>query len=238
MTTPLPTPTPGPDTSQVTPSTGTNATLSYSNPNATDTNANLLRVRVRSLKHSFEVIATESHARIHRAMYPHQRAVGRFALTFELKGYTEYNAFMTFMTNYMKTFFTVAKFSLLVNMPVRNFSQLGVPVHGVGGGDHVGSMVFKPEIVFESVHDPNDPAIYTPGSPNVATTDLAGVTGDQAKFFYPWSSGSLDANAKAETVYDFPHDPNLDAILAQPGTTGPNQGGIPGLGGYGIPGGF
>lgn len=234
MTTPLPNPTPGADTSKVDLTSGTNATLSYSNPGSQSSADNSLKCRVRTLSHSFEVVATESHARIHRAFYPHQRAVGRFALMMELKGYVEYAAFMDFMKSYMNTFLTVSRFAMLAEVPVRNFSQWGIPVHGVSFGDHVGSMVFKTTIIFESVHDPNDPVIFTPGSGNVSDTDLAGVTGDQATFFYPFSTGSVDPTKKAETLYNFPALPSTVEAVTQPApaATGTNQSGTPGLGGF------
>jgi hypothetical protein len=61
-----------------------NAQLAYSSADGSFS----LWTRVRKLSHRWEAIYTESHAREYRAMYPHQRAVGQFALTFECNGYS------------------------------------------------------------------------------------------------------------------------------------------------------
>jgi hypothetical protein len=184
---------------------GTNSSIYY---NGTNGGALMLRLRCKKLEYSWEVIATESHARATRAMYPHSRAVGRFALTFEFKGYTEYKPFVDYMWQYINTFVSDPQtgnsdhHGMFVSVPVRNFNRWGIPISGIADTDHVGSMVFAPTIVFESLHDPNDPTIITPAG--ASTTDLAGVTGDQASFFYPFSTGSENiTTASTDSLYDF-----------------------------------
>lgn len=183
---------------------GTNASLTFNtDASLANTVYNAVRVRVRKLDYNWEVIAKESHARIHRAMYPHQRAVGQFALTIELKGYREFKPFSDFMWNYIKTFMGANRKAMFVSMPVRGFARWGIPVSGIYDGDHVGSMVFSPTIVFEGMNDPLDPNILTTLD-QVSSWDYAGTTGDQANFFYPFSTGSRDSSVRAETLYDAP----------------------------------
>lgn len=180
---------------------GNNASLSFKPDTGSGAVASLMRVRVRKLDYDWNVVATESHGRIHKAFYPRQRAVGQFALTLELKGYREFKPFADFMLAYIRTFMGANRKSMFVSMPVRGFARYGIPVSGVYDGDHVGSMVFSPTIVFEGMHDPLDPNILTT-FPDVASWDYAGATGDQAKFFYPFSEGSRDSSVKPETLYD------------------------------------
>lgn len=189
---------------------GTNCKLAFqSNDGSFSTD-----VRVRKLAHTWEVIATESHARENRAMYPRQRAVGRFALTIELKGYPEFSKFMDFMRSYVYAWRLGGKPMMLVTMAVRAFQRQGVPITGMSIGDHVGSMVFSPTIVFESAADPQDPTILAPGA--TSTTEF-GAGGDARSFFYPFSPGSEDTNVQPETVYDFSKygnsNPGLGGVL-------------------------
>lgn len=179
---------------------GTNASFSFSQA-GNASSFNLVRLRARKVDYSWEVVATESHGRINRAFYPHQRAVGKFAVTLELKGYNEFKPFSDFMFNYIRTFMGADQKSMFVAVPVRGFARWGVPVSGVYDGDHVGSMVFNPTIIFEGMNDPLDEKIIT-GAPDAASWDMGGATGDQASFFYPFSQGSLNANTRPETVYD------------------------------------
>jgi hypothetical protein len=195
----------------------TNCKLSYTSGDG----ARSVDVRVRKLAHRFDVIATESHARGFRAMYPHQRAVSQFALTIELKGHGEYEPFMQFMATYVMGLRNswsnpignsdVPMMSVV--MAVRNFSRKGFPVRGMSFQDHVGSNVFMPTIVFQAAADPLDTEIVAPSSSSSTSfgksdtkTDsktAAKSEADSRNFFYPFSPGSEDPNVKAETMYDF-----------------------------------
>jgi hypothetical protein len=174
---------------------GTNCNMSFQSSNGSFA----IAVRVRKLAHKWEVIATESHARINRAMYPHQRAVGQFALTLDMKGYAEFSLFMDFMMSYVRV---ENKPPMLVVMSVRNFSRKGIPIKGMSMGDHVGSNLIQPTILFESAHDPLDTTIVAPSD---ASSSAQGgkAEKDARNFFYPFSPGSEDPNVKAETIYDF-----------------------------------
>jgi hypothetical protein len=179
--------------------TGNNGALTFGTAGAGGT----IYVRIRKLAFNWEVIATESHARTARAMYPHQRAPAQFAITLELKGYPEYAALMSFLKLYLNTYINAPKQSVLVFFPVRSFIVWGIPVSGIADGDHVGSNVFSPTIVFQADHDTSDPTLLTPGSADISRATLNGVQGDQANFFYPFSAASENASLQPETVYDF-----------------------------------
>lgn len=177
---------------------GTNCTLAFQSNDGSYS----LGVRVRKLGHKWNVVATESHARENRAMYPHQRAVGQFALTLELIGWKEQNLFSNFMRTYVYSWQSGNKPTMLITMSVRNFIRRGVPIKGMQIGDHVGSMVFSPTIIFESAQDPLDPTILN-------REDASGgffnpeMDADVRKFFYPFSAGSEDTNVTPETFYNF-----------------------------------
>jgi hypothetical protein len=173
---------------------------------------NSAQVRIRKIEHSWEAVYRESHARIHRAMYPHQRAPSRFAITVELKGYQEQKPFMDFMFTYIQGFVGDQNNGMYVSCPARNFGRWGIPVEGVFQGDHVGSMVFAPTIVFETLHDPLDPTILDGASPLVSQVGSPG-SGDQAAFFYPFSAGSISPNTQAANLYDFSNGTNFGASI-------------------------
>jgi hypothetical protein len=188
-----------------------NAQLAYSSADGSFS----LWTRVRKLSHRWEAIYTESHAREYRAMYPHQRAVGQFALTFECNGYREYELLMNFFRSYVATIGEQfdnqisTRPTMHVATAVRNFSRSAIPISGMNLGDHVGSMVFTPTVVFESAHDPLDPTILTGNQ--ASTTDLAGTETDAKNFFYPFSRASYDTSVKPESVYDFNPNDNTAA---------------------------
>lgn len=176
---------------------GTNGVISY-------TGSQAYRVRVKKIEYDWEVIFTESHARAHRAMYPHQRAVARFALTLEFKGYVEYRNFVTFMWGYISSFVNANQYSMFVNVPVRNFLRFGIPVGGLANTDHVGSMVFSPRIIFEAMEDPADPVMMSGSSNSVSQPDTSAAGSTEKDFFYPFSAASQIASLTAETLYDTP----------------------------------
>lgn len=163
------------------------------------------QTRCRRITHGYEVVASESHARTTRAFYPRQRALSQFGLTVELKGYSDYKAFMDFMRNYLQNFAAnTTTGAMSVGVPLRNFMRYGVPVGGISDGDHVGSMVFAPTIVFESIYDPLDTTIFTTTA-DASQVDLGTSQSDEAAtFFYPVTAATNDPNASGESLYDAP----------------------------------
>jgi hypothetical protein len=165
---------------------------------------NALQTRCRGLAHGFDVIAEESHARQNRAFYPRQVAEQKFSITLELKGYPEFQLVMEYFRRYIQSFMVAANNAMYVAMPARNFLRLGVPVGGVSDGDHVGSNVFLPTIVFESVYDPADPDLISKSSNNSQYSSFDRSTAEAdpaAKFFYPASASTNDPNASGDLLY-------------------------------------
>lgn len=180
---------------------GENATLSYT---AQDANVNIrgsggssIKLRVRALGHAYGAVATESHARQYRAFYPHQLSLGHFFIQPELIHYPEYSSFMFWFRSYVFYALKRGASPVTVQVPARNFMRTGVPVSGGGGGDHIGSNVFSPIIVFQTISDPLDPNL----AKDAATFEYDSNDVNE-KFFYPFSPGSMDPNVKGETFYD------------------------------------
>lgn len=174
--------------------------------------AQVFRTRCRGVAHGFDVIAEESHARQTRAFYPRQVAESNFSITLELKGYAEYRSAMDYMRRYIESFMVAANNAMYVVVPVRNFARLGVPIGGVADGDHVGSNVFLPTLVFESLYDPADPDLIskTTNTSQYSQFDRSTSEGDPAgKFFYPASASTNDPNASGDLLYA---SPNIGAI--------------------------
>jgi hypothetical protein len=209
-----------------------NATMSYT----TETASFSFGTKVRGVASGWTVLATESHARLHRAMYPMQKTEGAFALLMDLNGYTEYQAVMNFLINYIGALLgtsanpagTPQTSGMTVQATLPNglgdFIQVGVPFTGMGDGDHVGSMVFNPVVVFMPVIDPSDPAMYTSatGAAGISWENFANTnSGDASQFYYPRSSGSLDPNAYSQSLYDVPVSTPTSPNNPAAATTGP-----------------
>lgn len=172
---------------------GTNGEIIYA--------GKIFRVRVKKIDYSWEVIFTESHARAHRAFYPHQRAVARFALTLQFKGYKEYKSFVTYMWEYITAFVNTAQYSMIVQVPAYGFYRNGIPVGGIADTDHVGSMVFEPTVLFEAMADPLDVDILAPDSTLVSHPSTTGGSSED-KFFYPLSAASENPTLTTDHIYD------------------------------------
>lgn len=134
---------------------GANATLSYRSGGS-----HVAKLRCNGISVSYGLNSTESHARQHRAFYPHRRAQGGFALKFECKGWAEANQFSLWLKEYAKVAINLSASDvpppMTISVPSREFTRLGIPKSGIAFGDHLGSMVFTPMIAFVSVSDPSD----------------------------------------------------------------------------------
>lgn len=190
-----------------------NATLAYT----TATDAYSHRTRVRGVGSGWTVLATESHARLHRAMYPMQKTMGPFSLVFDLKGYGEFRALMDFLMGYAGALLgttsapggtpSTTPMTVAATTPrgLDNFFQMGIPIEGMADGDHVGSMVFSPTITFMPVLDPSDPEIFTntTGTRGVSWENFTNTNaGDASKFYFPRAAGSVDPGALSQSLYD------------------------------------
>jgi len=126
-------------------------TLSYSYGGKTYS----FSVRAQEIAHGSRMIADESQARVRRAYYPHQVSSVPFSIVPIIKGYRERVQFSNFLNDYVKRVqdpnIGVSNFpTMKVTCPARAFQRYGVPVSGIEWGDHVGSMVWTPRVVFET----------------------------------------------------------------------------------------
>lgn len=189
------------------PRQGLNCTLSYKRGSTTRT----YRVRCSAITYGVQMVSDESQARMRRAYYPHRVSTQQFGISVLLVGYDERLS----LTNWLSDYATFALDPDLGNgdfptMSVivadRNFTHRGVPVSGYEWGDHVGSMVFSPTIVFEAAYEPWDKA--KPAITHVEDTWSAFVQDKAIKYFYPF--GEQLAGDQAPDQYDkvvYPGDP-------------------------------
>jgi hypothetical protein len=187
---------------------GLNCTLSYSRGSTNNT----YKVRATVVTHGTQQIAEESHARTHRAFYPHRSAPQRFAVTVQAKGWSERRDLMNWLGSYGEYMvdpdLSASVYpAMTVLIPSREFTGIGVLLEGYGWGDHIGSMVFEHNLVFESSVDPGQTK-----QPNTSTVDnkWEAFTQDQAiQYFYPFGT-QLSGNDAPGGNYDkivYPGDP-------------------------------
>jgi hypothetical protein len=180
--------------------TGANGTLTYQ----VNGHKYKAKVRVRQASYVYGVVSDESHARQFRAFYPHRRALGQFSITVDCIGYNEFKRFMTWLRNYTDELLTQGVVSkataipLEVNVPIRNFHKFGILVTGIDDHDHVGSMVFSPQLTFVTLADANDPKISILHSDQVSRFKAPGVDPESTLAFYPVSA----AKYKDTSLYD------------------------------------
>lgn len=150
------------------------------------------QVRTQEIAHGSMLVADEAQARTRRAYYPHQVTAVPFSLVVIIKGYKERVQFSNFLSDYVSRALdpalSVANFpTMLVLEPDRNFLRWGVPLSGIEWGDHVGSMVWTPRVVFQT---------HVDQSLGQSTTDYKWISyftipvesearSPQIKYFYP-----------------------------------------------------
>lgn len=185
------------------PRQGLNATLSYRR----GTSTRAYRIRVGAIVHGAEMVYDESQARLRRAFYPHRVTTQRFSITVLLKNYDERRSFTNWMSSYLgyalDPDLSAKEYpTMLITVPSYEFSQRGVPLTGYEWGDHVGSMVFNPTILFEAAYEPWDKT-----KPAVTRVENAwrGIAKDKAiHFFYPFGTqlkGDEEPNNYDKVVY-------------------------------------
>lgn len=149
-------------------------------------------VRTEQISHGSQLVSEEAQARTRRAYYPHQVTAIPFSLTVVINGYRERVQFSNFLNDYlsraMDPSLGVADFpTMFVLVPARNFIRWGVPLSGIEWGDHIGSMVWKPQVVFQT---------HVDQSLGQSTTDYRWISyfsmpvqsaskSPQIKYFYP-----------------------------------------------------
>lgn len=179
---------------------GLNCTLSYTDGK----NRRAYRVRVDRVVFGFEMIAEESQARTRRAFYPHQTAPSQFGIGVVINGNAERNSFNGWMmayANYILDPGLKGKMlpQMTVSVPMRGFTRVGVPVRGFEFGDHLGSMVWTPLVIFETSGEPKDwdQTFYT----SKVYADLARANSPATQYFYPTGTQLSGGEAPTQTGY-------------------------------------
>lgn len=136
------------------------------------------RLRCVGISHGFTQLGDESAGRRHRAFYPHQVVPARFTLTVDLLGrkrnlqdgirkplsaeHTEYEGFNVWLNDYMNYMLEQDEKikrvfpEMIVSCPVRGFYRWGIPLGPIVYGDHVGSLVWRQSITFETTREQKD----------------------------------------------------------------------------------
>jgi hypothetical protein len=190
---------------------GLNATLSFKRGSAT----HAYQVRCTGIVHGTQMIAEESQARIRRAYYPHQVTTQQFGITLALMGYPERRS----LSNWLASYSSYALHpdiggteypTMFVVVPSYEFTHRGVPLTGFEWGDHIGSMVFTPTIMFEAAYEPWDKT--KPAITRVENTWRAFSKDEAIKYFYPFGT-QLSGEQAPSGGYDkpvYPTDPEND----------------------------
>jgi hypothetical protein len=220
------------------PRAGLNTKLSYTYGGKTYT----FDLRVQEVAFGSQMVAGESQARTHRAYYPHQVSAVPFSIVPILKGYNERTLFSNYLSDYVRRMqdpnLSVSSFpTIKVSMPNRRFLRWGVPVAGIEWGDHVGSMVWTPRVVFETHVDQS--LGDTPGSYQWVSyfklDDSAVERSPQIKYFYPAGVQLSGSQVPDSAAYDKVTTIQDIQDIINGGTTGPadagdvdpNWGGVP-----------
>ncbi len=184
---------------------GLNTTLSYSYGGKTYT----FKIRTQEIAYGSRMVAGESQARTRRAYYPHQITSVPFSLVPIIKGYQERVRFSNYIADYIKRVqdpsLSVANFpTVKVVCAVRNFVRWGVPISGIEWGDHIGSMVWTPRVIFETHVDQS--LGDTPGSYKWVSyfqLDQSSIDASpQIKYFYPSGVQLSGSEVPDENAYD------------------------------------
>lgn len=179
---------------------GLNCTMSY--PRGGNTRA--FRIRVGRIQSGFEMIASESAARATKAYYPRQTAPTQFAIQPLLIGYEEKVAFNGWLMRYVNFLLDPGRAGkvppqITVTIPRRNFKRVGVPVEGFEFGDHLASMVWTPNLVFETSREPIDWSDTFKTSR--VLSGLSSAKSAESEYFYPTGT-QLSGDASPAGSYD------------------------------------
>jgi hypothetical protein len=202
---------------------GLNCTLSYMKGKT----RHAYRVRANILTHGMKVIYDESDARVRHALYPHRLSSAQFTIGVELIGTPERKSLSDWLASYADAVLDLdlasGEFpSMLVVIPKRNFVRRGVPLSGFEWGDHVGAMVFTPQITFETAAEPGET------NPSVSRfVGLVAQTDKDIRYFYPMShllngneappDGTGNTILDAQDIQDAISQASVDALVENRG---------------------
>lgn len=176
---------------------GLNCTLSYADGGGA---RHGFRVRVEGVTHALVQVYAESSGRNRRVMYPHRMSSGQFTLVLILSGQQERQALSSYLAGFAALLLSpgaTAPSPMSVDVPSRNFSRSGIPLTGVEWGDHLGQVVFKPQVTFETAVEPLD---ADPDPPVSVVPSVAAVSDGAVQYFYPFSTQLAGDQAPAGSV--------------------------------------
>lgn len=186
---------------------GLNAYFAYTNSDGQQR----FRFRCGGVSWGFRPVYDEAEARVKRSMYPHRVTSQMFTVMVLLKGYDEKTAFNTWMREYAEFAITPdprTNVKMTVNVPDRNFLQVGVYRQGINYGDHVGSMLWQLTAVFEAAYDPLDKNAAVKVSQ--MRYDNADKVLKESLYFYP----NDDEHTLSGSTQGIDYTPILDATTA------------------------
>ena len=211
---------------------GLNCTLSYSGPRGIQ---RVYRIRAGNIGFGVQMISSESAARTQRAYYPHKTAMQQFRVRALLKNWDERRDFVNWLSAYSEYTLdpdTTQQFFpwMRVSIPLRNFTQYGVPLEGYEWGAHTGMMMFTPDILFEAAKSPGQQ-----NYPQVSSVinKWSAFTSDTAiQYFYPFGIQLAGNQQGSYAQISYPGDPTAfnPPPSPPPPTRGPTGGPQP-LGG-------
>jgi hypothetical protein len=167
---------------------GLNGTLAYTDGKTAYT----YQFRAGQLGNGVDMVYAEDQARTTRSFYPHRTANQQFSVQVLLKNWDERASLVAWMVSYAQYALdpnavrTVFPF-MQVTVPVRNFSQQGMPLSGYEWGAHTGMMAFAPVFVFEAAQSPGQTSASVVTS-SVIDTAGAYAASPAVQYFYPFST--------------------------------------------------
>jgi hypothetical protein len=176
---------------------GLNTTLSYMQSGVN----HAYQVRTNLITHGMKVLFDESASRTRRAFYPHRLTSAQFVLGIQLSGEDEYKSFSSWMATYAAFILNIdlafGEFpSMVVSIPSQGFLRKGVPLAGYDWGDHVGAMVWNPQVIFESAGEPLETV------PVLSSVQGYSSTADRdVKYFYPTGTQLGGNDVPADGTY-------------------------------------
>lgn len=187
---------------------GLNCTLSYSGQGGA---RHVYRIRAGNISFGVQMISAESAARTQRAYYPHKTAMQQFTVQALLKNWDERRHFVNWLSAYSEYALDPDTHQqhfpwMKVEIPLRSFTQFGVPLEGYEWGAHTGMMMFTPNIVFEAAKSPGQQ-----NYPQVSSVinKWSAFSADTAiQYFYPFGI-QLAANQQGSyAAIQYPGDPS------------------------------
>jgi hypothetical protein len=199
---------------------GLNCTFSYTDESSV---LHTYQVRAGNISYGVQMISDESAARTQRAYYPHKSALQQFTIRVLLKNWDERTDFVNWLSTYAAT--ALDPDSALqwfpwvqVDIPGRDFSQVGVPLQGYQWGAHTGMMYFPVDVLFESATSPGQNG--RPPVSGVINQWSAFASDASIQYFYPFGTQLSGNQQGTYAQIAYPGDPTQFTAAASAKTPG------------------